>query len=118
VRSEVLARGDLEVRVTMLCARCLEPATVEVAAEFAATYVPTGTLAGEDGEEPDVQFYSEDEIDLSQLLREQVILGIPLSTLCRPECKGLCPQCGAELNLGACGCRPPASTHAQERHQA
>ncbi len=107
-RAEILARGELAVRFHVPCARCLEPALVEVSAPFATTFVPAPVAASEgDEDEPDIQTYTGDEVDLSPLCREQVLLGIPLSALCRPDCKGLCPQCGAELNLGSCTCTPP-----------
>jgi uncharacterized protein len=103
--TDVLARGDVRVRFTVPCARCLEPAAVAVDADFAATFVPRGSARADHAEdEPDVQGYAGDEIDVGDLVREQVLLGVPMTSLCRPECQGLCPQCGAELNAGPCGC--------------
>jgi uncharacterized protein len=78
-------------------------------AEFATSFVPAG-VAAEDPEEldsPDVQSYLGDEIDLNDIVREHVLLGLPMSPVCREDCRGLCPQCGAELNLGPCGCTAP-----------
>ncbi|NIO05105.1 MAG: DUF177 domain-containing protein, partial [Proteobacteria bacterium] len=49
-------------------------------------------------------FFSGDEVDLSGLIREQILLGIPYKALCHEECKGLCSQCGINLNEGNCGC--------------
>jgi uncharacterized protein len=109
--SEVLARGEVRARFSVPCARCLEPASVEVRAPFATTFVPSG--AGEAkgaGDDPDLATYDGDEIDLQELVRQQVVLGVPISTLCRPDCKGLCPQCGKELNQGPCGCPPPTGS--------
>jgi uncharacterized protein len=67
----------------------------------------------EDGDEPpvteddlDVYPYDEDQVDLEPLLREQVILAVPFAPLCREDCKGLCSQCGSDLNEGACDCPP------------
>ena len=103
---EVLARGEVRARVTLPCARCLEPAAVDVRAPFATTFVPAGAAATAD-DDPDLATYDGDEIDLQELVRQQVLLGMPLSALCRTDCKGLCPQCGKELNLGPCGCPSP-----------
>ena len=54
----------------------------------------------------DVDFapFEGDEIDLGELFREQILLAIPMTPLCREECKGLCPVCGADLNAGECSC--------------
>lgn len=108
--ADVLVRGDFAADLKVPCARCLESATVEIRSQFASDFVPAGSPASAAKEEgsPDIETYTGDEIELSDLLREQVVLGIPMSALCRPECKGLCPQCGKELNLGACSCQPPS----------
>ena len=50
-----------------------------------------------------ILFHGE-EIDLRDAVQEDVLMAVPMKTLCRPECKGLCPQCGADLNQGDCGC--------------
>jgi uncharacterized protein len=49
-------------------------------------------------------FYRGDELDLTEVTKEQVLLGLPMKPLCSESCKGLCPACGADLNLGPCGC--------------
>ena len=51
-------------------------------------------------------FYRDDEIDLGELMREQFYLALPMKPLCRPDCKGLCPQCGTSLNTDTCQCEP------------
>jgi uncharacterized protein len=95
-------------RFTVPCARCLEPATVEVRSSFATTFVPAGASAASTaGDDPDLATYEGDELDLGDLVRQQVVLGIPISALCRADCQGLCPQCGKELNLGPCRCPKP-----------
>ncbi len=48
--------------------------------------------------------YEGDAVDLDELVREQILLALPTRTLCREECKGLCPECGANLNAGECDC--------------
>ena len=106
---EVLARGEVKVHFIVSCARCLEPATVDVRAPFATTFVPAGAAAAAD-DDPDLATYSGDEIDPQELVRQQVLLGLPISALCRTDCKGLCPHCGQELNLGPCGCPSPTGS--------
>jgi len=105
---EVLARGEVRAHFLVPCARCLEPASVDVRAPFATTFVPAGAgAASAAGDDLDVATYEGEEIDLQELVRQQMLLGVPLSALCRADCRGLCHQCGKELNLGPCGCPSP-----------
>ena len=104
--SEVLARGEILAHLSSACGRCLTAARLDVRSEFATTFVPAG-VTGADGEaldDPDIETYEGEVIDLRTLVREHVLLGIPMSPLCKPDCLGLCPRCGAELNSGPCGC--------------
>jgi len=55
----------------------------------------------------DTSVYRDDQIDVNEVLREQFYLVLPMKPLCREDCAGLCPQCGTNLNGGACGCEPP-----------
>jgi uncharacterized protein len=105
----------LEGRVTstleLPCGRCLEAYPLAVDAAFDLRYQPRSTNTGEGEqsvEEDDLTtaFYDNEEIDLGQLVREQFYLALPMKPLCRDECKGLCPQCGTNLNRGTCGCSP------------
>jgi uncharacterized protein len=59
-------------------------------------------------EEDDLEtsYYRDDQVDLSELLREQFYLALPMKPLCRDDCKGLCAQCGTNLNTGTCDCHP------------
>jgi uncharacterized protein len=80
-----------------------------VVTDFDLRYVPRTENAGEgekEVEEDDLAtaFYENDAIDLSQLVMEQFQLAVPMKPLCAEACKGLCPQCGTNLNTGACDC--------------
>jgi uncharacterized protein len=97
--------GELE----LLCSRCLEPFRLPIRADFDLRYVPRVENAGDgerEVEEDDLStaFYDNDEIDLSQLIMEQFHLALPMKPLCEPGCKGLCPNCGTNLNTGSCDC--------------
>ena len=97
--------GDIE----LACSRCLELYRMPVASDFDLHYVPHAENSGEDEkevEEDDLStaFYENDEIDLGQLMMEQFQLALPMKPLCRPDCKGLCPSCGTNLNTGTCDC--------------
>lgn len=97
--------GDVE----LTCSRCLEPFTMPVSADFDLGYVPRTQNTGEgerEVEEDDLTtaFYSDDQIDLGHLILEQFQLALPMKPLCDEACKGLCPQCGTNLNTGSCDC--------------
>lgn len=104
--------GDLSTKVEMLCARCLEPITREVANKFELLYRPLGTDAGKEelsvtAVEAEISYYQGEGVLLEDLLREQVLLALPLRAICRDDCKGLCPHCGKNLNLEQCNCAEP-----------
>ena len=91
------------------CARCIEPVEVPVAAEFdlifrplsADSDIPERSITAS---ETEIGYYQEDSLMLEDVLREQVLLSLPAKTLCKPDCKGLCPHCGANRNLQPCSC--------------
>jgi uncharacterized protein len=114
VEETVDVRGRLSGDLQIPCARCLTPAPLSVDAPFHMTLVPRpdpDEAAAEELElaEEDLDFatYADDLVDLDSILREQVLLALPMTHLCREDCKGLCPQCGKDWNEGACDC-PPA----------
>lgn len=94
------AQGLLRAKVDQTCARCLIDIEQPVASRLGELfhYPPEGAP-------PDSPVVSDDHyIDLTPIVREEFILSIPLQPLCRPDCKGLCPQCGANWNEGPCDC--------------
>ena len=95
---EGTARADLSAE----CARCLRPISIPVRARFAEQYYATIHVesgAAMDEAPGDAKTIGSDfMIDLTQLIREEVILATPVAALCRPDCRGLCPACGADLN--------------------
>jgi DUF177 domain-containing protein len=98
----ILVTGPVKAPTVLECARCLEafsaPLQLEVCELFSG---PGHAGAGEDDAYP----VADEEIDLEPMLRDSLALELPLRPLCRPDCKGYCPQCGADLNAGACDCR-------------
>ncbi|HUU32925.1 MAG TPA: DUF177 domain-containing protein [Vicinamibacterales bacterium] len=101
--------GTVSTRLELSCSRCLEPIQVPVQAPFGLRYLPQA-LAGIREEDPDddpaTTFYSDDQLDLGQMVREQCYLAIPMKPLCRPDCQGLCSTCGTNLNTERCQCNP------------
>lgn len=118
-RSEgrILASVSLRTRVSVPCSRCLEPAESDV--EGTLRYIfslrreehpKKEEQEMQDGDEEIIDLDSwEDEIDLAGMIWETLITALPGALLCSPDCKGLCPQCGANLNNGPCGCRSASS---------
>ena len=103
--------GRITARLELDCGRCLEPFEMPVDAAFDLRYVPalanTGGEEQEVGEEDlSVAFYREGMLDLVDLVREQFVLALPMKPLCSEACRGLCPQCGTNLNKTQCACTP------------
>jgi uncharacterized protein len=100
---DVEVGGTLTVDWSDTCRRCLRdvggPLVIDVEERYAA-------------DDPDAFPIEHGQIDLRPMVRENVLLGIPDAPLCRDDCPGLCPECGADLSLGACGC---ATTTRDER---
>lgn len=91
------------------CARCVEPVEVSLSADFDLIFRPMGADAGAaersiSAQETEIGYYQKDSLLLEDVLREQVLLSLPVRTLCKPDCKGLCPHCGKNRNLEACTC--------------
>ena len=102
--------GRVATRLSLDCSRCLEAYSYPVDADFDLLYVPHSENVAADAEveveEDDLgtAYYRDEQIDLGQLLREQFYLALPMKPLCREECRGLCPQCGTNLNTATCDC--------------
>jgi uncharacterized protein len=110
---EIRIRGRLETHLEVPCARCLEPVAQAVAATFDLVYRPVASIAREEEvhlspEDAHVGFYPGDGLFLADVVAEQVTLAVPMKTLCRPDCRGLCAGCGANLNRENCRCGPRA----------
>lgn len=102
--------GTITGEVTSRCARCLEEYPVPLTRQFSVVLTPQAEVRREmelSHEELEYSFYTGDEIDLSALVQEQILLSLPSLPLCREECKGLCIQCGVNLNVQSCECRSP-----------
>jgi DUF177 domain-containing protein len=114
VLQDIRVRGELAAWVEMTCARCLEPVRREVKRSFELLYRPLGSDAGREeisvtDAEAEIGYYQGEGILLEDVLREQILLAAPMKVVCREECKGLCPQCGQNLNQGECKCAAPVA---------
>ena len=103
--------GRVRTQLELPCSRCLEPFRFPIDAAFDQRYLPASaasTDAEREVEEDDLEtsYYSEDQIDLNELIQEQFYLVLPMKPLCTEDCKGLCAQCGTNLNSETCDCAP------------
>jgi uncharacterized protein len=108
----VHVRGRLQAQVALSCGRCLEGFTLGVDQELDLFYL--AHEAGQEQEEEDevelsdrdvvVAYYEGDRLDLGEVIREQIVLAVPLTRLCREDCRGLCPHCGVDRNQQGCTC--------------
>jgi uncharacterized protein len=113
--ASVHVRGRLRAALGLECSRCLEPYALDVDQDLDLFYLPHAAGQG-DEEEQDVElkdrdmvvaYYHGDRLDLGDVLREQLFLATPLKPLCRADCRGRCPSCGADRNRAACACPAP-----------
>jgi uncharacterized protein len=109
VIKDLRLRGKLSTQLELQCARCLESVPQDIKREFELLYRPLGADAGRDelsvtAAEAEIGYYQGEGLLLEDVLREQVLLALPLKVTCREDCKGLCPQCGKNLNQERCSC--------------
>jgi uncharacterized protein len=104
----VFIKGEFSAIIDSNCSRCLEDISVPIGGNFAYTLIPAKAETREDleltAEELEISHYQGDLIDLTSIICEQIILQIPIKTLCREECKGLCSGCSINLNTSSCNC--------------
>ena len=108
--AEIRVRGHITVLMEAECDRCLETATFPLDTDFELFYMPASSLeaaeASIDESELEMGFYEEEGLELTAVVREQILLSLPMQRLCRPDCRGLCPLCGQNRNVSSCGCQP------------
>ena len=103
--------GSFATRIAVPCARCVEPVASELQESFDLLYRPRGIeRRGPESSiseaETEIGFYTGEGLLLEDVLKEQVLLAVPLKALCREDCKGLCPGCGCNRNRETCECAP------------
>jgi len=111
VVKDIRVVGGFATEVEMKCARCLEAVPLSLDSKFDLLYRPLKTQAQGGSDEvsiteadTEIGFYQGEGLALEDVLKEQVLLAVPAKALCREDCKGLCPQCGQNLNTGSCNC--------------
>lgn len=105
--ADVCVTGELHATVPLTCGRCLETFRAPVQVPVDVRLVPRPT-AGDNvelgAEDLDVDFYDGTAVDLGALIEAETTLVLPMKPLCRADCRGLCPTCGANRNTVACAC--------------
>ena len=104
--------GNFDGLLATTCRRCLTAVKVPVAEEAHFFYAEAG---GDEADDPDVYLIDprDAQLDIRPAVREQWLLAVPSFALCREDCQGLCPQCGADRNTTDCGHRPAGATDAR-----
>ncbi|MFQ5928657.1 MAG: DUF177 domain-containing protein [Acidobacteriota bacterium] len=109
---QVLVVGEVRADLQVVCCRCLKPFRRRIRKGFEVEYWPDPAVEAE-GEEFGltymdlvIGFYRNDQLDVSAVISEQIVLEMPMKPVCQEACKGLCDQCGADLNEGNCDCQP------------
>lgn len=102
VNKGIYAQGRLQTRVHLNCVRCLEPFSHSFDFEIAELYLFSRQYGLE---EPVYLIEPDGTVDITEPTRQQIWVSLPLQPLCRPDCGGLCPQCGANLNQESCTCQ-------------
>jgi len=107
--ADIRLRGRFAGRFQVPCARCVEPVEIPLGADFDLIFRPAAadaeaTERSITAPETEIGYYQKDSLSLVDVLREQVLLSLPVRTLCKPDCKGLCPRCGENRNNQPCNC--------------
>jgi uncharacterized protein len=105
----ILVKSRIEAKVHCICARCLEPFPLTLTSEFQTSLKPKLHLPPPEEvelsrEDLETEFYEGDEIDVSPLVQDQVLLTLPPKVVCQENCRGLCQRCGKNLNRQTCQC--------------
>src|SRR6476620_2891621 len=107
--NEVFVNGHVETRAQVECDRCLQPVKTPVNTDFALEVMngseyESGGAAELTEAEMSVSVFDGEAIDVHEIVKEQIVLAVPTRMLCREDCKGICPQCGKDRNMGECNC--------------
>jgi len=103
VLKEVSVIGNVRLSIQSPCSRCVEPVKIELNPAVSLVLSPGDKIGGQDPS-LDHETYQGEEVDLSNYIREQVAISLPVKVVCSEDCKGLCATCGANLNKDSCDC--------------
>ena len=114
----IRVRGEVKTALTAICSRCLSSFSRPVEKYFDLVYAPDPQVEGDDEihltyDDLEIGFYRDDRINLRSVMLEPILIDLPMKVVCDPDCKGLCSQCGINLNTSSCSCQPPPDTRWQ-----
>jgi uncharacterized protein len=108
---EIRIVGSLTTSIEVPCSRCLEPARITINKPFDLFFRQRDEDMFDEDEEVELEetdtrtaFFAGTQLAIADILREQILLALPMKALCTVDCKGLCPHCGTNLNAGTCNC--------------
>lgn len=107
--SRILVQGRLRTSLRLVCSRCADEYVQVLEVEVDEQFLPADSPEVPRGEDLDLEdlsvfTYEHETIDLSEVIRQNLLAESPIKPLCRQDCRGLCPQCGTNLNEGSCTC--------------
>ena len=109
--NEIRIAGSLNTNVELPCSRCLEASRIAISKPFDLFFRERDKAMFDEDEEIELNeketrtaFFTGTQVVITDILREQILLALPMKALCRVDCKGLCPHCGINLNSGSCNC--------------
>lgn len=108
-------RGHVDSSLELTCSRCLQPFVYDLQGAFSEEFYSKGSERhkqwvkrqrepGNHPAEEQIRFYSNNSLDLTEVVRDAFFLALPMKMLCRPECRGICPICGQDRNEHPCDC--------------
>ena len=114
VEGQIRIYGNLHTRVELVCARCLDTLVEEISRDFDLYYRSMTSFDPDDElqlrlDDTEIAFFEGDGLFLADVLKEQVLLSLPMKVICQSDCRGLCPTCGANLNHEECRCETHAT---------
>ncbi|MDL1970118.1 MAG: DUF177 domain-containing protein [Candidatus Desulfofervidaceae bacterium] len=130
MQEKVHVTGEIHGKLKLFCARCLEqfdyPLEIKINFMLVPKWqAPRSEIFRLKKDDMEIEFFDGVEVDIDQVVSEQIFLNIPIKPLCRPDCAGLCPYCGINLNKGKCQCKRPkyspfyeALKHLKKKHNS
>jgi len=107
--TELFVNGHVDTCVEVDCDRCLKPINLPISSDFELEYITGNDYEANRNVEltedlMSVSVFDGETVDVDEIIEEQILLAVPTRSLCKPDCKGFCPTCGADKNLGECEC--------------
>lgn len=103
-RGKLMIEGQVTLSVGIPCARCLRSVSYPFSLDIVRSVDTTLSEEEREASEDEYNFIRKEQLDVNRLMINELVVQWPIRVLCREDCKGICNRCGADLNLGECGC--------------